>query len=304
MTANIAMASRSVRFDADDTRAMALIQMSAAFRAASLPTPDIDARHLLCGLLGIDKARLIAEPDVALGEMAPRVSDGVARRLLNEPVSRILGRKEFYGHAFKITPDVLDPRPETEAIVELVLEIIDRDAGRDAELRIADIGTGSGAILLTLLLELASARGVGTDISPAALNVAKANAQALGVSDRCQFLHTRGLSGVAGAFDIVVSNPPYIASADIAGLEADVAGYDPIQALDGGADGLQVYREIANEIISLNRARWIVLELGSGQLDMVTAIFTNAAAAHGTLERITRDDLGGHTRAVAFRHHR
>lgn len=293
-----------VRFHPSDTRAEAVARMAGAFRAAGLPTPDVDARHLLCGLLNISKAGLIAEPDATIGDLASRVADGAARRLLREPVSRILGCKEFYGRTFRITPDVLDPRPETETVIDLVLDILDSAGGRNAALRIADIGTGSGAILVTLLAELSGATGVGTDISRAALEVAEENALALGVAGRAAFLHTRGLAGIEGAFDIVVSNPPYIATSDIAGLDADVAGFDPMPALDGGADGLAIYREIANEIIGLNRTTWTVLELGIGQLEMVTDIFTNAAAGPGRLERLTRNDLGGHVRAVAFRHHR
>lgn len=229
-----ASSQQSTPFNSADTRSAALLRMTLAFRDAGLPTPEVDARHLLCGLLGISKAQLISGSDAVLGDGAQRVADGVARRLLSEPVSRILGSKEFYGRTFTITPDVLDPRPETETVVDLVLEIIDREYARDAKLRLADIGTGSGAILVTLLAELPRARGLGTDISQAALEVAVANARALGVSDRSAVLHTRGLAGAEGAFDIVVSNPPYIASADIAGLDADVARFDPAAALDGG----------------------------------------------------------------------
>ena len=256
-------------------------------------------------MLDISKVQLIAEPDRRLEAAAGRLNDAAARRLRHEPVSRILGAKEFYGRSFKVTPDVLDPRPDTETIVDLVLDIAQREHWRDRPIRIADIGTGSGAILLTLLAELPLSTGTATDISKPALDVAAANANLLGVADRVRFVHTPGLSGVRDDFDLIVSNPPYIATSEIAALEADVRDHDPLIALDGGTDGLLVYQEIANDIMALGGSCWAVLELGAGQLDFVRSIFTKVFGVARVAQTLTRTDLGGHVRAVAFRlHHR
>src|SRR5205085_299746 len=147
--------------------------------------------------------------------------------------------KEFWGLAFKVTPAVLVPRPETETVVELALSFV----GREAPLRIADLGAGSGAILLALLSELVYARGVGIDIAADALDTARVNAERLGLNDRAEFV-VRDFASVDGAFDVVVSNPPYVASGDIAALAPEVREHDPLLALDGGPDGLAAYRTI------------------------------------------------------------
>ena len=228
---------------------------------------------LLQGILGIDGAVLLTQPERQLGALADRVGDAVRRRLAHEPVSRILGMREFYGRDFIVTPDVLDPRPDTEAVIELALEIV-KSAGLEGKaLEIADIGTGSGILIATLLAELPNARGVATDISPAALAVAKRNADQLGVGDRTTFVATRGLDGCAGPFDLIVSNPPYIATNDIKGLDPEVRGYDPLLALDGGPDGLSVYREFARDIVKLQRSTRLVVEVGASQAADVQGIF-------------------------------
>lgn len=291
------------RLAAGLTRAEALALMTMQLRAAGLPTPEIDARELLCGVSGIDKRTLIADASAPVGDAALGLGEALARRLRCEPVSRILGWKEFYGRRFHLSPDVLDPRPETETVVDLVLEIVDRESGRQAPLHIADIGVGSGAILLTLLAELPNATGTATDVSQAALAVAADNAQRLGVASRASFVHTCGLAGVHGEADIVVSNPPYIETADIPGLDRDVRDYDPHLALDGGADGLEVFKKIANDISRLRSCRWAVMELGAGQLASVCNIFDSALSVSGPARPIVKSDLEGHARAVAFEIH-
>src|SRR5262249_30434047 len=162
-------------------------------------------------------------------------------------------------------PDTLDPRPETETLVELVLDIV-RDEGWGARpLRLLDIGTGTGCILLTLLAELATAEGLGTDVSTAALDVARGNAARLGLEGRVAWQHARGLDGIAGPFDLIVSNPPYIPSAEIGTLEPEVARFDPRLALDGGGDGLDVYRDIVASAPAVTASDgWCVVEIGAG----------------------------------------
>ena len=173
------------------------------------------------------------------------LSEALTRRLAHEPLSRIRGERAFYGRAFAITPAVLDPRPETETLIDLVLQWADGTGGRDRPLDIIDIGTGSGAILITLLAELPRATGLGTDVSPDALQVARSNAVRNAVAGRARFDLAHALDGIDGPFDILVSNPPYIPSADVLTLEAAVRDYDPAMALDGGPDGLRIYRQIA-----------------------------------------------------------
>lgn len=291
-----------ITFTVGETIAAALGKIGAVLRRRGFEAPEADARALVSGILGISKAHLIAAPDRVIADAAAPLAAAVQRRLRHEPVSRILGVKEFYGRNFHITSDVLDPRPDTETVVEMVLDIVDREGGRQRPLRIADIGTGSGAILLTLLGELPAAVGIGTDVSAEALGVAAGNARALGVVGRCQFLHTRGLGAAAANVDIVVSNPPYIEGSSIAGLEPSVRDFDPHVALDGGTCGLAIYKEIAHEIMALERPCWVVLELGAGQLDLVSELFMKYRTRDAASAMLTRNDLGGHTRAVAFKH--
>ncbi|MBS0253204.1 MAG: peptide chain release factor N(5)-glutamine methyltransferase [Proteobacteria bacterium] len=266
---------------------------------AGLDTPQQDARFLMQGLLGFDGAQLLSRSGRPLGDAAGRIGEAAARRIGHEPVSRILGRRAFYGRDFIVTPDVLDPRPDTEAVVDLALDLIRSRGLSEAPLTIADIGTGSGILIVTLLAELPNARGLATDISAAALAVARRNAEALGVAARIQFVATTGLDGVSGPFDLVISNPPYISTEEIAALEPDVKDFDPGQALDGGVDGLRVYREIARNIMELHAPSLVVLEVGATQAAEVEGIFSESGAQ--PIGR--RQDLGGHTRAVALEIH-
>ncbi|MBS0234993.1 MAG: peptide chain release factor N(5)-glutamine methyltransferase [Proteobacteria bacterium] len=284
----------------DQSIADALAALVRMFSDAGIETPQRDARFLLQGLLGIDGATLLSGSARTLGgEAADRIRDAARRRLAREPVSRILGRREFYGRDFIVTPDVLDPRPDTEAVIDLALEVVKSRGLCGQPISIADIGTGSGILIVTLLAELPNARGLATDISPAAIEIARRNAEALGVGDRIRFVATSGLDGCGGDFDLVISNPPYISTGEIAGLERDVKDFDPLLGLDGGRDGLDIYREIARNISELKRPSRIVLEVGARQADAVEAIFTGFGASR--LGR--REDLGGHIRAVALEIH-
>ena len=285
-------------FSASETVRSALAKLTAAFASAGIVSAPNDARFLLQGILQLDGAALIRDPDAQLGVRAELVSLAAARRLTHEPVSRILGQREFYGRNFRVTADVLDPRADTETLVDLVLDTVRAEGRQNHALRIADIGTGSGAIIITLLAELPNATGIATDVSTAALAVTKANAEALGVIDRLTLVKTRGLQAVNDPIDLVVSNPPYIATAAIAGLDVDVRDFDPHLALDGGFDGLNVYREIANDISNMKRDAWLFLEIGANQEALINAVFSE----HGFAFRHCRVDLGGHIRAVAFEH--
>ncbi len=292
-----------VEFDRQDKLGAMVRRLSKAFSAAGLETPEIDARFLVQGIMKLDAADFLRSPDRIAGDFAEALSAAAARRLSGEPISRILGERDFYGRTFKITPDVLDPRPDTETLISAVLEIAKLRAWLERPIRIADVGTGSGAILVTLLAELPDATGVGTDVSAAALDVARHNAERHGVAGRAAFVQTSALKGVAQPIDLVVSNPPYIASIEIGGLDASVRNYDPLVALDGGGDGLEIYREIAKDISKLTPAGVIVLEVGAGQHASVSELFQRQCLARpiGTLKMLT--DLGGHLRCVALEIH-
>jgi release factor glutamine methyltransferase len=253
------------------TRTIAAARRALAeqFRQAGIDSAEADARLLLSHALGTDRAALIVNGERALSTDKIKAIDAlVARRLEREPVSRILGSKEFWTLSLAVTPDVLVPRPETETVVEAALEAV--LPLKLEKLRILDIGTGSGALLLALLSELPNASGIGTDISAAALDVARANAQRNALAARCSF-----------------------AACDIATLAPEVRDYDPPLALDGGADGLDGYRAIARHVRPLLApAGRLIVELGADQERAVHALFTNAglnvAAAKGDLAGIPR----------------
>jgi release factor glutamine methyltransferase len=271
--------------------------MAQSFRLAGADSPEVDARALLGHALHLERPQLLSQSDRILEarEIAV-VSALAARRLKHEPVARILGRKEFWSLVLQLSPDVLVPRPETETVVEAALDVVTRVGLRMEKLRLLDIGTGSGALLLALLSELPEATGTATDISPAALEVARSNAQRNGLAGRCSFLACDFAAGVSGPFDLVVSNPPYVARGDIATLAPEVRDYDPAVALDGGNDGLDGYRAIATEASRLLApgARLIV-ELGLGQEPAVRTLFTKAGLNVGAV----RNDLAGIPRALA-----
>ena len=294
-------ASAPITFDADQSLQSAYLDLVRAFTAAGLAEPQADARFLLRGVLGLDAAQLLRAPDAPLGSGADDLARAAARRLAHEPVSRILGEREFYGRTFEVTPGVLDPRADTETLIEEVLAIVDREGWRKTPVRIADIGLGSGAILITLLAELPLALGTGTDISAAALACARRNAALHGVAGRLRFVETSILDKVNGSFDIVVSNPPYIPSDEIAGLDAEVRSYDPLIALDGGSDGLHAYREIHKQISELPDVRYVVLEVGAGQAEDVARLFERPANGDALWSALFRHDLGGHVRCVTLK---
>ena len=266
------------------------------FRQAGIESADADARLLIAHALGIDRTALIADGDRTLGPDELKAIDAlVERRLKREPVARIFGTKEFWSLSLHISPAVLVTRPETETVVEAALDFIVRCNLRKEPLRILDIGTGSGALLLALLSELSNATGTGTDISTPALGVARVNAERHALTGRCTFVTCDIAAGLPGPFDLVVSNPPYIAQGDIAALAPEVRDYDPALALDGGEDGLNGYRAIARDARRLLAPGGsLIVELGAGQENAVRTLFTNA----GLTVRAVRNDLAGIPRAL------
>ena len=279
--------------------ARTLADLGKRLAAAGIASPALDARLLLLAATGLTHEALIGAPERLLGESEARRLDGLAgRRLAREPVSRIFGEREFYGRPFAIGPASLDPRADTETLVERALRFVDTQPAP----AILDLGTGSGAILMTLLAELPGARGTGTDVSEAALDVARANARRHGVDGRAQFVAADWCDGVTGRFDLIVSNPPYIPSGDISGLEPEVRDHDPVVALDGGTDGLDAYRAIATGAQAcLSPGGLLALEIGAGQRDAVDRLF----AAHGwrpAPAEATSPDLSGRIRVLAFSH--
>jgi release factor glutamine methyltransferase len=261
----------------------------------------LDARLLVGHALKLDHTALASDPQRALTE-AERVTIArlAERRLAGEPVARILGEREFWGLPLRLSKATLVPRPETETVVEAALDAL-RDR-RNEKLRIADLGTGTGALLLALLHELRNAQGIGTDLDPDAIETAQASARALGLSDSAQFRRADFGAGLvpslAPPFDLVVSNPPYIPTKDIATLAVEVREHDPKLALDGGPDGLDAYRAIARQLPDLLAENGIaVLEIGAGQADAVSAIFESAGLQVADI----RPDLGGIPRALTIR---
>lgn len=282
---------------ADASVAEAQRLMVQSFRLAGIESPEADARLLLGHALRLTRARLLAESDRLLeAREVASVQALSARRLRREPVSRILGRKEFWSLTFHVSDAVLVPRPETETVVEKALDLLARDGMRNEKLRILDIGTGSGALLLALLSELKQATGIGTDISMAAIEVARGNAERNKLDARAHFVCCNLVDGIGAPFDLIVSNPPYIARAEIATLEPEVRDFDPELALDGGTDGLDFYRAIAREagpLLALGGH--VVVELGAGQATAVASLFETAGLTGGD----TRADLAGVPRALS-----
>ena len=249
-------------------------------------------------LSGIDLRQAISTPDLVLDEEAfARVTRAVARRLAGEPVHRILGYRDFYGLRLRLSSETLEPRPDTETLVELVLPFVRLIAARRGGVRLLDLGTGSGAIALALLEAVASARAVAADISPGALETAACNADILGLGERFDPKLSDWFDRIEGRFDVIVSNPPYIPTGDLAGLDVEVREHDPNLALDGGTDGLDAYRRIARDAgAHIAEGGRVAVEIGHDQRDGVTKLF----ASHG-LELVgCAQDLAGHDRALMF----
>ena len=268
---------------------------SARLEAAGIEAPTREARLLLAHATGLGATRIMAYPEHAIDPAAASMFDRlVERRVQREPVSRILGTREFWSLDFIVTPATLDPRPDSETIVEAAL---DRIPDKNTAATIIDFGTGTGCLLLALLSERPRAFGIGVDRSEAAARVAADNARRLGFADRAQFLVGDWADALAGSVDLIVSNPPYIPAGEIAGLEPEVRAHDPLTALVGGVDGLDPYRLLAPAVARLLRPGGaVVFEVGQGQADAVADL----ATAAGLVFAEQRRDLGGIARAIVL----
>ncbi len=276
----------------------ALDTVARQLREGRIEEPKREARLLVAGALGLSLSDLILRESEPLGQRAPQLAEWLTRRLAREPVSRIAGQREFYGLSLSLTPATLDPRPDTETLVEAVL--VEARGGRfGSSPRVLDLGTGSGAILLALLSVLLEATGLGIDIVPEVVAGAETNARRLDLSGRATFRAGDLFEGLVETFSIVVSNPPYIPSGDIPALDPEVRLHDPLRALDGGADGLDFYRRISREATRyLQPGGLLAVEVGRGQAEDVARLF----AVDGLQAGGIRHDLAGTARVVlAFR---
>jgi release factor glutamine methyltransferase len=264
----------------------ALGLVTARLAAAGVEEPRREARLILAAAQGVNAAGLLALDEVDEARFEPLLR----RREAREPLAYILGRREFWGLMFEVSPATLIPRPDSETLIEAALAV----AG-DVRL-VLDLGTGTGCLLLAALHEYPTAYGVGVDISPGAAALARRNALALGMADRAGFLSGDWAEAIEGRFDLVLSNPPYIPAADIAGLMPEVAGYEPVSALDGGAQGLDAYERIITALPRFLAENGVaVLELGVGQAPSVSEIAQQAGFIC-----TTRLDLGGIERAAVL----
>ncbi len=273
---------------------MAMRRAVARLKAAGIAGAQNDVRVLMAAALGVDRGRLVFLAEEPLcPETAGRFADFVMARLARRPVSQIIGRREFFGRRFRVTADVLDPRPETETLVEAALS--------GPFERVLDLGTGSGAILLTLLAENPTAEGLGTDISPAALSVARENSSIMGI-DRAKFILSDWYEAVRGRFDLIVSNPPYIPASELAALPPEVRDHEPRMALSPGndsrGDGLAAFRVIAaGAAAHLRPGGRVIVEHGAGQGAAVAQIFRDA----GFCGIVSVRDLDGRARVLGAR---
>jgi release factor glutamine methyltransferase len=280
------------------TLADALRWATAELRRAGVEGAGNDARRLMSVALGLSTAQLLARPERPLSpEEVKNFGRLIARRVAREPVSRILGEREFYGRTFGISPATLDPRPDSETLIDATLKLVALEGWHARALRILDVGTGSGSLLLTLLAELPHAFGVGTDVSVAALKTARGNAVRLGLARSAGWLAGDLVEAVRGPFDILISNPPYIPTFEITQVEPEVREHDPRLALDGGADGVTFFRRLSAKAAKIVPDGWIVLETGHDQADAVATLL----ADQGLRKIRVHPDVAGRRRCVAAR---
>ncbi len=249
-------------------------ELAEELAAAGIEEPRLEARMLLSFAAGIEQSRIIGYPeDEIAANTATQLNSFAQRRKTGEPIAYITGQKEFWSLNFKVTPDTLIPRPDSETLIEAVLgEIPDRSAS----LRILDLGTGTGCLLLALLSELPNATGLGVDINPRACEIAEENAARIGLTSRVKIKTNDWMTGLDGEFDIIISNPPYIIESDIAALDLDVNQFEPHLALSGGPDGLAAYHIIAAQCLQhLPPKGLLAVECGMGQATDIKGIFEN-----------------------------
>lgn len=274
----------------------AIVVGSNMLRDAGIEMPNLDARILLNAAAQMDAEAMVRSPEAPL---APKVFHAylqmLMRRKSREPVAYITGNKSFWSLDFEVTCDTLIPRPDSETLIETTLACIE---SRSKPYTIVDVGVGSGCLLLSLLSELPRSNGIGLDISAEALQVASKNAARLGMGHRTRFMQSNWMDGLTDTVDVIISNPPYIPSGDIAGLQPDVRLYEPVLALDGGTDGMNPYRIIAKSASKrLSENGLLVVEFGIGQADAIHKILQSEGLR---IERVEKD-LAGITRCIAAR---
>jgi release factor glutamine methyltransferase len=265
---------------------------------AGIADARLDARLLVEHFSGTNQADAIGRPEMLIGaEAVAAIRQALARRVAGEPVHRILGFREFYGLKLHLSPETLEPRPDTETLVDAMLPHLRQIAATAGTCRILDLGTGTGAIALALLAQVPHAKAVGADISTDALATASRNARENGLSDRFQAVLSDWFEKISGTFHVIVANPPYISSKELETLQGEVRNFDPARALDGGADGLDAYRTIAAQAKAyLDAAGRVAVEIGHTQRQDVTRLF-QASDLH-LIE--ARKDLGGRDRVLVF----
>ncbi|MBR2690219.1 MAG: peptide chain release factor N(5)-glutamine methyltransferase [Aquamicrobium sp.] len=280
------------------TLAELLLSARRRLAEAGIEGAMFDARLLVEDLTGTTRTEVITDPGRVIDtDTLSAVDIALARRISGEPVHRILGYREFHGLRLGLSPETLEPRPDTETLVEAVLPLLAEIGERKGRCHVLDLGTGTGAIALALLAATPQARAVGVDISEDALTTAARNARDLGLSERFSAVRSDWFEAISGRFDVIVSNPPYISSAEIGTLQKEVRNFDPLRALDGGADGLDAYRTIAAESARHLEADGLVaVEIGSSQKADVTDIFLDA----GFLMKTALRDLAGNDRVLLF----
>lgn len=274
------------------TLALEIKNMITLLRERGIASPELEAKILACHALGIDRTRLLmdAQRDLSPEEIS-RIQQIVKRRLAHEPIGRIIGEREFWSLPFGLNEATLEPRPDSETLVEVAA----KKHKNTRKPRILDLGTGTGCLLLALLHELPEATGVGVDVAPRAVEQAKSNAARLGFSSRADFQVSNWLENVSGSFDAIISNPPYIPAAEIPSLMPEVRDHDPLRALDGGEDGLTCYRFLIPKLPAfLKPNAFVIFEVGTGQANDVAALLSQ----NGFSGLSKHKDLGGIERCV------
>lgn len=276
----------------------ALVSTRTAFRQAELETADLDARLLISKLADLASHQLATNGDAPLTDaLRVKIERAAGDRLGGKPVHRILGARDFYGLSLKLSGSTLEPRPDTETLVDTVLPFVKTCVAHNGVCEIVDLGIGTGGIGLALVAECAQARCLGIDVSAEAVKTALINAQELGLSARYTAVTGDWFCGVEQQFDLIVSNPPYIPTGDLASLSREVVEHDPMLALDGGEDGLDAYRLIASQCgARLKPGGQVALEIGVGQRQSVTDLFV--AEGFELLQVVV--DLGGVERVLVF----